>query len=291
MIAFKSLAVAALLALGGYLVISQQMNLGQFVAAEILILLILGAVEKIIQLLETVYDVFTSLEKLGQIQDLPMVFGDANTSTPPENIFPVQLTKVDGDTAAIVFEIQQGEHRFVTGLRQRQLERLLRSLIDTSVSDFFRPRWNNTSPDPQTMAAACGHFGWYTPQSYVFDGSVADNVLLGRSALGTDQLAKALEAVGIRDRVRELALGNAAPANGEVFDTCELERLMLARAVVHAPALLIISFAGTALTVEEQEVLLRSISACYPETTIICALDKPFVSLGWHHTDLTETFK
>ena len=50
--------------------LNQQMNIGQFVAAEIIILLVINSVEKIIIGLETLYDVITSVEKIGQITDL-----------------------------------------------------------------------------------------------------------------------------------------------------------------------------------------------------------------------------
>ncbi|MEY4012881.1 MAG: hypothetical protein RIT22_2005, partial [Bacteroidota bacterium] len=58
--------------IGGYLVLNQQMNIGQFVAAEIIILLVINSVEKIIIGLESLYDVLTSVEKIGQIVDLKM---------------------------------------------------------------------------------------------------------------------------------------------------------------------------------------------------------------------------
>jgi ABC-type bacteriocin/lantibiotic exporter with double-glycine peptidase domain len=49
--------ITASLSMGGYLVLSQQMNIGQFVAAEIIILLVINSVEKIVIGLETLYDV------------------------------------------------------------------------------------------------------------------------------------------------------------------------------------------------------------------------------------------
>jgi len=46
LIVFKILITASLLLVGGFLVINQQMNIGQFVAAEIVILLVINSVEK-----------------------------------------------------------------------------------------------------------------------------------------------------------------------------------------------------------------------------------------------------
>ena len=56
-------AFIGLLILGGILVMEQMMNIGQFVAAEIIIIMVLASVEKLILSLETIYDVLTSLEK------------------------------------------------------------------------------------------------------------------------------------------------------------------------------------------------------------------------------------
>ena len=69
MIGFKVLVTGGLLIIGGLLVLNQEMNIGQFVAAEIIILLVIGSVEKLILGLEPFYDVLTSLEKMGQVVD------------------------------------------------------------------------------------------------------------------------------------------------------------------------------------------------------------------------------
>jgi ABC-type bacteriocin/lantibiotic exporter with double-glycine peptidase domain len=70
LIIFKVIITAGLLLIGGYLVLNQKMNIGQFVAAEIIILLVINSVEKIVVGLETLYDVLTAVEKIGQITDL-----------------------------------------------------------------------------------------------------------------------------------------------------------------------------------------------------------------------------
>lgn len=69
---FKFLVAAGLLILGGLLVIEREIGIGQFVAAEIVILLIITSVEKIIMNLESVYDVLTALEKVGAVTDLEL---------------------------------------------------------------------------------------------------------------------------------------------------------------------------------------------------------------------------
>src|SRR5690606_37663756 len=81
LIGFKALISAGLLLIGGFLVINQQLNIGQFVAAEIIILLVINSVEKIIIGLETFYDVLTSIEKIGQVVDMEIEEDETTEST------------------------------------------------------------------------------------------------------------------------------------------------------------------------------------------------------------------
>ena len=72
-IAFKTLITGGLLILGTALVVGREMTLGQFVAAELVIVLITNSVDKLIMGIDLIYDLMTSAEKIGQITDLPLV--------------------------------------------------------------------------------------------------------------------------------------------------------------------------------------------------------------------------
>jgi len=96
LLAFKVIVALSLLLVGGALVIDQQMNIGQFVAAEIIILLVIGSAEKIIMTLENVYDILTSLEKIGQVTDLELdpTSGSAVIDELNKSAFSVQVNDV-----------------------------------------------------------------------------------------------------------------------------------------------------------------------------------------------------
>ena len=94
MIGFKILVTGGLLLIGGLLVLDQQMNIGQFVAAEIIILLIIASVEKLIYGLESFYDVLTSLEKLGQVVDKSIEPEQKDSRMFGGPTFTVELNKV-----------------------------------------------------------------------------------------------------------------------------------------------------------------------------------------------------
>ena len=71
-VAFKTIVTGGLLILGTTLVVGREMTLGQFVAAELVIVLITSSVEKLISGIDTVFDLLTAVEKIANVTDLPL---------------------------------------------------------------------------------------------------------------------------------------------------------------------------------------------------------------------------
>lgn len=71
-VAFKTVVTGGLLILGTTLVVGREMTLGQFVAAELVIVLITNSVEKLISGIDTVFDMLTAVEKIATVTDLPL---------------------------------------------------------------------------------------------------------------------------------------------------------------------------------------------------------------------------
>ena len=70
LIVFKTLIISILLVIGGNLVLEGEINLGQFIAAEIVIILIMASVEKLMLSMEGIYDVLTAVEKVAKVPKL-----------------------------------------------------------------------------------------------------------------------------------------------------------------------------------------------------------------------------
>ena len=71
-VGFKALVTLGLLVIGGLLVIENEINIGQFVASEIVIILIVNSAEKLILTMEPIYDVLTAVEKISRVTDIPL---------------------------------------------------------------------------------------------------------------------------------------------------------------------------------------------------------------------------
>ena len=72
MVFFKVLIAFGMLVIGGLLVMEGKMNIGQFVASEIVLVLLINAFEKVILSLDNIYDVLTSVEKIGEVIDMEL---------------------------------------------------------------------------------------------------------------------------------------------------------------------------------------------------------------------------
>lgn len=75
-VVLRTILMGALLLLGSYFVVQRQMTFGQFVAAEVIIVQISYAVEKLMTNLNTVFDMVTGSEKLAVVTDLEIEEGE-----------------------------------------------------------------------------------------------------------------------------------------------------------------------------------------------------------------------
>lgn len=275
MIAFKVIIVTSLLGIGGYLVIDQQMNLGQFVAAEVLIVLILGAFEKIIQLLETLYDVFTSLEKIEQVRDIQMLNDVVNLTDDFDfsTAFPIEL--IDTSINKPVFRIERGDRVFIQSSNYAQTLHQLKCIVDPSISNQFVPKWNMEIPTHEKTTQAFCKIGWFSKQTHLFEGTIKENLLMGRTNLNNEVLNEVLDMLTISHLVQEQVEGyNTLLSKSHYFlNDREKELLLLARAVIGKPDFLVLSFLGSSLKENEITAVVEKITIALPTTTMILCGD------------------
>jgi ABC-type bacteriocin/lantibiotic exporter with double-glycine peptidase domain len=69
-VVLRTILMGGLLLMGSWFVVERQMTLGQFVAAEVIIVQIGYAVEKLLTSLDTIFDMVTGSEKLAAVTDL-----------------------------------------------------------------------------------------------------------------------------------------------------------------------------------------------------------------------------
>lgn len=244
----QAIASTILLGLGGWLVVSGELTLGQLVAAELIVTVIVGSFAKIGKHVESFYDLLASVDKLGILFDLPverqngMLAVDRSTPAQAEMngvsyrwpdgsvaLAPLSLNLNEGDRMAIVGDSGSGKSTLVDllfGMRQPSEGCL--------TIDGFDPR--DLRPDVLRDRVAVVRDG------EVFHATIEENIHLHRENVTTTDVRDILEELGLLDSILRFkgGCGVALTSGGKPLSSSQCRILGIARAAVGRPGLLIV---------------------------------------------------
>ena len=284
-LALQVVASTALLGIGGFLVIDRQLTLGQLVASELIVALVVASVAKLGKYTDSYYDLMAGAEKLGLLTDLPLereggelladggvgmalrvhglghVSHRAMPNLPDWHVAPgerVVIVGPPGSGKTTLFEV-------LCGLREPD-----RGVVELDGIDL---RGLSLEHLREQVALVAG--------SDIFMGTVLENVRVGRAHLTSTDVRGALQAVGLLGAVHELPQGFdtlLVPDGGPLSESQAL-RLTLARALVGRPRLLILDGVLDALDLREYPDLLpRLFDRSAPWTLLVASSDPVVVS-------------
>jgi ABC-type bacteriocin/lantibiotic exporter with double-glycine peptidase domain len=248
-IAVKTVITAGLLVLGTVLVIDRQINLGQFVASELVIVTVLVGVEKLILSLADVYDILVSVEKAGHVTDLAVEPGGglAVPDVAARGGIEITATNVgyryyaDGEGAlhGVSLVVRPRERIAITGAEGSGETTLLNVLTGLFV-DYEGGLAYNGLPsrdvDRQSLRALVGRAAG---EVQLFEGSLEENVTVGRDDVSPLDAARALERVGLGPWLHRLPDGLATRlGGGRRLPATVSRRIVLARCLAGRPSVL-----------------------------------------------------
>jgi putative ABC transport system ATP-binding protein len=242
------LASASLLLLGGWLVISQQITLGQLVASELIMGSIVVAMTKMGKKLEAWYDVLAAMDKLGHLFDLRIEREDGEQPSVVGGAMSLRACDLEfgreGQAPVfshLNFEIAAGGRAAVIGPHGSGASSLLDMLFGLrqplsghlSVGGLDLRSWYLEALRERVMLLR---------RDEIVEGSVVDNLRLGRPDVGMDEVRHALERVGLLDDLlhRPDGLNLRLKPGGAPLSGNQRTRLLLARAWVQRPQLLLL---------------------------------------------------
>ena len=246
---FKIIITAGLLIIGGLLVINQQMNIGQFVAAEIIILSIITAVEKLFSGLELFYDVLTSLEKLGTVVDLELEEDTENaTYTLDKQNITIELRNVtfqypnaENETLKNVsLSIAPKQHTLIdgeNGAGKTTLIRLLARILEPTSGSIFI---NNTNYKKFSSAVYRSKIGIVTSQEMPFEGTILENITCKNTGIKIETVFDLLDKLKLTEAIKALPKGLETPisSEGKQINASTVQKIVLARCIINQPELL-----------------------------------------------------
>ena len=248
LIGFKVIITACLLLIGGYLVLNQKMNIGQFVAAEIIILLVINSVEKIIIGLESLYDVLTSIEKIGQIADLTMEEVSDNTSNycftnitiETDNLKFKYPDATDDVLSEINLKIEPSEKIYLDGVNgsgKTTLIRILSGFIQPTSGSFFI---NDDTYRKIDIAQYRSQISTITQGETPFEGTILENITMNNPSISNEDIKWAIESVQLGLFIKTLPEGLATKIfpDGRQLSSSNAQKILLARSIVNKPKIL-----------------------------------------------------
>jgi len=243
------LASTALLGLGGYLVINGQLTLGQLVAAEIVVALVVASFTKLGKQLESYYDLLAAVDKLGQLTDLPLEREEgavhrARSQGASIRVHNVSFTYSGGHRTVLDglnLIIEPGERVALLGPNGAGKSTLVDLLFGLRQPTQGHIEIDGMDLRNLRLVSLREHIA-VVKGIEIFEGSILDNVRMGREHLSVVDVRKSLEAVGLLEDVLDLPGGLHTPlgTGGAPLSLGQAERLMLARAIAGGPRLLVV---------------------------------------------------
>lgn len=215
---FKTFFIVGLLVIGGFLVFSGDINLGQFIASEVVIILVMSSVDKLMDNLEGLYDLMTSFEKVGNIMEQPLESDDG-----------ISFTDVDNHTGGIALSFKDVSYQFKTS-RKPSLDKVsfdikpgekvcvmgygasgkstLINLAATLIHDFEGTiTFNNVTVRNMNLFSLRSYVGENLSNNRIMNGTISENIGMGIDDTSFSDVKNAIDAVGLSDFVHALKDG------------------------------------------------------------------------------------
>lgn len=257
----QALASTVLLGIGGWLVISGQLTLGQLVAAELIVAVIVGSFAKMGKYMEVYYDVMAAIDKLGVLFDLKIERQDGLLHFQTDMPASVTISDLSYEgwpgqpgVSNLNLEIISGERLMLCGPSVGGKSHLLDLLFGLRCPKSGHISINGVDPRdlrPDALRRSVA----LIRNVEIFHGTIAENVHLERSEVTTNDVRDALDQVGLLEEVLRLPQGLETELihDGYPLTADQARKLMLARGIAGQPSLLLIDGAVDALCDDDLE--------------------------------------
>lgn len=277
-IAFKVIITLVMLVIGTYLLVNQQLNIGAFIATEIVVLSIMAAVEKLIISLESYYDVIAALAKLNKVTTLQEEkFGEI-TFDQNNDGFEVEFKDVNfafNDHHKILeninFKIPENSLTVISGQLGAG-----KSLLLNMMTGFYDPTSGSILFDKIPLknidkVSLRSQIGMYLEDMTIIKGTVYENIILGQHETSAEQILEIAEEIGIEDFSSQFSNGfftNISETDTEISFSSK-KKILLLRALAGERRLLILEDPLDGMNDEFKAKMMEYLLKLKAKTTII----------------------
>ncbi len=287
-ITFQVIVHTGLLGTAGWLLSQGELTLGQLVAAEVIIASLLLNLESVVKRTYIVFYFFTSLTELDHLFAIPkhkkenksglkipqlspngihLKYSNLAWATENESAFKnIALDALPGEKLALVC-LEESIRRRIS-LVLGGLEQPPAGIVSYNEADI-----KNLSADEIASHRSLFFGGDLT----LFEGSILENITMGRPNIGSNDLLWALNLTEL-DIILEAfpeGLDTQVHDGGKDFTSSQKVRILLARAIITRPALLILDGALPEIPLHIRDTLLNRLAGESCNWTLVIVTTNP----------------
>jgi ABC-type bacteriocin/lantibiotic exporter with double-glycine peptidase domain len=280
LVAFKVIISFAMLGIGTFLLVNQSLNIGEFIAAEIVILMLISATEKLIGNLENIYDVVTGLEKLHSVLETPIEKnGSIELKEDTEGIkidlvnFGMKYHAQDSLFEEANFSISKNKLIGIVGKEGTGKTSLLK-ILSAGYSQYHGTILMNQIPLVNyNLESFRKKVGIYIYPMEIFKGTLFENVSLNRTGIEEQDILKLIKEIGFDEFMIQFPDGfdTRIDASGKKLATNITKKILLLRALINQPKLILLDEPLAGLSEYVKEKLWTYLKKVKSHTTIIIA--------------------
>jgi ABC-type bacteriocin/lantibiotic exporter with double-glycine peptidase domain len=215
--------------------------------------------------LETIYDVLTSLEKVGQVMDMELEKSDGYVleKSPDGNGIHIETQELSFRYPEskrevlknLSVEIKNKESVLISGTNgsgKSTFIHLLAALYDINDGSILLNGMDQSSYDRNSLRR---NIGGCLSEGEIFEGTLFENISMNREGIGLQEVEWSLQKVGLNKWIKTLPLGYYNPLDplGNRLSRSIIQRLLIARAIVDKPCLLLIEYAMDSIDFEDRK--------------------------------------
>lgn len=285
LIAFKVIITAAMLVVGCLLLLEQQINIGQFVAAEIVIIIVINSVEKLIVNLDSVYSALTSVEKINKLLDKPAEKEGSFTAS-GTGPFAVELKEVSFAYQEdrpilknVSFKVEPGQTVSLTGKNGSGKSTILKLFTGAYPAFTGSVLLNEVPIGNYNLEQLRSQTGIALSQQDVFAGTLWENLVVGDGAADANYIGWLVKKTNLSGFVGSLKEGydTVLAPTGKRLPRNVIQKILLIRALAHRPRLVLLEEPWQGLNEGDrngiQQLLLNEVEA----TVIVATNDDDFI--------------
>lgn len=286
-LAFKTLVIGGLLILGTLLLVNREITLGEFVASEIVIVLLTGAVEKLFLSIDNIFDLLTAVDKIGHVTDLEME-KEGGFKFTPNQCAAGMAVKVRGLSYSypnlskkaiedINLDFHAGESVCVTGQNGSGKHTLFKVLSGVATSYEGSVLYNGISMRDLDVTSLRSFIEMNFPNQEIFDGTILENLTMGRSGVTLEDVQRTLEKLHLTDEIAKLpdGLNTQMISGGKRMALSFVAKIALARCILTRPKLLLITDSLQDIERQERLRLIQNLTDPTNHWTLIVLSNDP----------------